>query len=227
VTRPRLLDLFCGAGGASVGYARAGFDVVGVDIVDQPHYPFAFIRADALDVLANARHFDAVHASPPCQWGTAYKRRPDHVRPAPNLIGSVRAGCLAAGVPYAIEQPKVNAAALEADRTITLTGMMFGLDVLRARCFETNVPVVLLPCPDRSRQTPRFPHATNRVNLRRTVEVGAWRISLEVQRIAMGIDWMSRPELSQAIPPAYTEWIGGRLLDALAHGEQLTLEAAL
>mgnify|MGYP007100217830 CR=1 FL=1 len=90
-------------------------------------------------------------------------------------------------------------------------GSSFGLDVQRHRCFESNIPLTAPPC-DHGWQTPRFPPATNRTNLRSTVEVGAWRIPLEVQQEAMGIDWMNGNELCQAIPPAYTEHIGAQLL---------------
>jgi DNA (cytosine-5)-methyltransferase 1 len=223
VMRPRLLDLFCGAGGAAMGYHRAGFDVVGVDIAPQPHYPFEFVQTDALDVLANLSGnsmryslaldmFDAIHASPPCQWGTAYGRRPDHVKDSPNLIPTVRKLLHETGLPYIIEQPETNREHMQAP--VTLCGSSFGLDVRRHRCFELNVAMLAPPC-QHDWQTPRFAPATNRKNLRRTVEVDVWRIPLEVQKKAMGIDWMTRDELSEAIPPAYTEFIGKQLLDHL------------
>lgn len=214
----RALDLFCKAGGASEGYRRAGFTVVGVDVVEQPHYPFDSIEADAITFLRDAQRYGQldeyalIHASPPCQWGTAYGRRPNHVRPSLNLVAEVRELLEATGLPYVIEQPYVNRRALRAP--ITLCGSSFGLDVQRHRCFESNVAMLAPPC-DHSWQTPRFPQATNRTNLRSTVEVGVWRIPLEVQKRAMGIDWMNLEELSEAVPPAYTEWIGSRLLAAL------------
>jgi DNA (cytosine-5)-methyltransferase 1 len=212
--RPRLLDLFCGAGGAAAGYARAGFEIVGVDIKPQPHYPFDFIQMDALEYLDSrgwrvAAAFEAIHASPPCQFGTAYRRRPDHVRPSPNLVHPVRQRLEATGLPHVIEQPWVNRRELWSP--VRMCGSSFRLDVQRHRAFETNFGILPPPC-DHSWQTPRFPHATNRTNLRRTVEVGVWRIPLDVQQRAMGIDWMTREELSEAIPPAYTEHIGRMLL---------------
>lgn len=196
----RALDLFCGAGGASMGLHRAGFDVVGVDVNPQPEYPFTFVQADALTF--DARGFDLVWASPPCQAFTAYRRRREHVAPRPNLIPATRAKLAELGVPTIIEN--VVGAPL-VDPTL-LCGSMFGLDVQRHRIFETSFPVLAPRC-DHGRWTPRFAPATNRANLRRTVEVGVWRIPLDVQQRAMGVHWMRRETLSQAIPPAYSEFL--------------------
>lgn len=197
-----------------MGYHRAGFDVIGVDIEPQPNYPFQFVQANALDWLLGAVHgFEgittpaAIHASPPCQAFTAYKRRRGHVAPRENLIPDVRHWLRRIGLPYVMEN--VQGAPLE--RVVQLCGSSFGLDVRRHRYFESNVPFVVPPC-DHGRQSPRFAPATNRTNLRSTVEVGVWRIPLDVQQRAMGIDWMTRAELSQAIPPAYTEYLGKQLL---------------
>jgi DNA (cytosine-5)-methyltransferase 1 len=218
MSKPRLLDLFCGAGGAGMGYHRAGFEVVGVDIRKQPHYPFEFMRGgalatlDALLALDIGSRFDAIHASPPCQFGTAYKRRPGHVKDSPNLIAVTRLRLRETGLPYVIENNWVNRRHLH--DPVRLCGSAFGLDVQRHRAFESNVSLLPPPC-DHSWQTPRFAHATNRTNLRRTVEVGVWRIPLPVQQAAMGIDWMDLGELSEAIPPAYTEWIGRQLIAAI------------
>jgi DNA (cytosine-5)-methyltransferase 1 len=201
----RALDLFCGAGGVSMGLHRAGFEVTGVDLAPQPRYPFAFVQADALTV--DLAGFDFIWASPPCQAFTAYKRRPEHVAPRPNLIPAVRAKLVKAGIPYVIE----NVPGAPLREPVTLCGSMFGLDVRRHRLFETSVPVLAPPC-DHGSQAPRFAPATNRTNLRRTVEVGVWRIPLAVQQAAMGIDWMELPELSQAIPPAYSEFLARAFL---------------
>lgn len=213
MTRPLLLDLFCGAGGAAMGYHRAGFDVVGVDIDPQPHYPFTFYRRNALDILDvyRLRDVKAVHASPPCQFATAYKRR-GICGDAVNLIPETREMLLQWGLPYVIEN--VDGAKAQLWDPIRCCGSSFGLDVRRHRWFESNVPLVELPCAHEW-QTPRFPPATNRTNLRRTVEVGVYRIPLATQQAAMGIDWMTLRELSQAIPPAYTEHIGRQLIDHL------------
>lgn len=225
MTRPRLLDLFCGAGGAGTGYDRAGFEVVGVDIEPQPNYPFEFVRADALSVLRGMTnypsfsgemwrpgYFAAIHASPPCQKFTAYRRRGGGVGDGyPDLIAPVREQLEQIGLPWVME----NVARSPVRPLVHLCGSSFGLDVQRHRWFETDVPMMSPPCAH-GLQKPRFPCATNRTNLRRTVEIGVWRIPLPVQQQAMGIDWMTLAELTEAIPPAYTEYIGGHLLEVLA-----------
>lgn len=192
-----------------MGYYRAGFDVVGVDTNPQPHYPFPFIRGDALNPPVDLRAFDAIHASPPCQRFSAYRRRGagvgdealDLIAPTRDLLGAV-------GVPYVIE----NVVGAPLRDPVQLCGSSFGLDVRRHRLFESNVALWAVPC-DHSWQTPRFPPATNRTNLRRTVEIGVWRIPIETQQHAMGIDWLTNPTLSQAIPPAYTAFLGEQLIE--------------
>jgi DNA (cytosine-5)-methyltransferase 1 len=214
--RPRALDLFCCAGGASMGLHRAGFDVVGVDIRPQPRYPFQFPQADALTFDLSG--FDFIWASPPCQAFTAYKRRPNHVAPVANLIPNVRHRLrMAVMIPHVIEN--VGSAPLE--EPVMLCGSMFGLDVRRHRFFETGGGFYLdQPHCQHQLQTPRFPPATNRTNLRKTVEVGVWRIPLPVQQAAMGIDWMELEELSQAIPPAYSEHIGRAAIEHIERRRQ-------
>lgn len=203
-TRLRALDLFCGAGGATGGLQRAGFRVTGIDIAAQPNYPGRFIQGDWRAALRqiDPDDFDFIWASPPCLKFTAYRRRKGHVKPAKNLIPGVRRWLKATGKPYVIEN--VPAAGLR--EPFQLCGSSFALDIRRHRHFESNFKVNPPPC-DHSWQTPRFPPAGNRVNLRSTVEVGVWRIPLDVQQRAMGIDWMTRPELSKAVPPAYSEFI--------------------
>ncbi len=201
----KALDLFCCGGGASMGLARAGFEVVGVDIEPRPSYPFTFVQADALTF--DLRGFDLIWASPPCQGFTAYKRRGGHVRPCANLIPAVRDRLQSNGTPYIIE----NVAGAPLQAPVLLCGSMFGLDVRRHRLFETSFPVLAPRC-NHGAQRGSFPQATNRQNRRRTVEVGAWRVPLEVQRAAMGIDWLGTAELSQAIPPAYSEFLARAFL---------------
>jgi DNA (cytosine-5)-methyltransferase 1 len=184
-----------------MGLHRAGFEVVGVDIEPQPRYPFQFCNDDALRFSLDG--FDLIWASPPCQNDTAYKRRPGHVRPVPMLIGKIRSKLALQSSPHIIE----NVPGAPLFNPIQLCGSSFGLDVRRHRLFECSFPVLAPPC-SHGWQTPRFPPASNRKNLRSTVEVGVWRIPLNVQQRAMGIDWMTREELSQAIPPAYAEFLG-------------------
>jgi DNA (cytosine-5)-methyltransferase 1 len=226
-----LIDLFCCAGGAAMGYHRAGFEVFGVDKEPQPRYPFWFHQGDALNVLDTLlsgypvlfRHpdgreremligdFVAAHASPPCQLFTAYRRKGHGVGDGYlNLIPETRGMLEMTLLPWIIEN--VEQAKSELRDPVRVCGSSFELDVRRHRLFESNVPLTVPPC-DHSWQTPRFTPASNRTNLRRTVEVGVWRIPLDVQRKAMGIEWMELRELSEAIPPAYTEWLGRQLLD--------------
>lgn len=210
MSRPRLLDLFSGAGGAGMGYHLAGWEVVGVDIKPQLNYPFEFHQADALSFPLDG--FDAVHASPPCQQFTAYRRRGQGVGDsAPDLIVPIRRRLRVQGAPYVIE----NVPGAPLHQPIQLCGSSFGLDVRRHRWFELGWCNPLAPPCDHGWQTPRFPQATNRSNLRSTVEVGAWRC-VTLAPAAMGIDWMTNAELSQAVPPAYTEWIGSRIMAAAA-----------
>jgi site-specific DNA-cytosine methylase len=208
---PRLLDLFCGAGGAAMGYHRAGFDLVGVDIKPQPRYPFEFYQADALEFCAAHGHeFDAIHASPPCQ---AYAMTPRNLGTAhrhPRLLEPVVAFLRAFGLPYAIENvPKTP---MRPD--VVLCGSMFGLEVRRHRWFELSVAVGdLLPgCRHLGIPIGVYGRGTNkwhREKLGRDTSKDDWRR-------AMGIDWMqTRPELANSIPPAYTEFIGKQLLRAI------------
>lgn len=216
--RPRLLDLYSCAGGAGMGYHRAGFEVVGVDIAPQPRYPFEFHQGDAIAFLLEHGHeFDAIHASPPCQTFTAYgrsdtkgwrERYDDFLAPTRDALRAQR-------TPYVIE----NVVGAPMVDPFMLCGSSFGLNVRRHRLFETSFPILTPPC-DHSWQKPRFKPSSTRTNLRSTVEVGVWRIPLAVQREAMGIDWMELRELSEAIPPAYTEFIGLQLLDHLEHADR-------
>ena len=213
----KLLDLFCCAGGAAVGYHRAGFDeIIGVDIVSQPNYPFGFVQADALEyVVEHGREFDLIHASPPCQAFTKYKNaRPDLPEKYPNLIPQTRSLLMLSGKPYVIENvpgsPLVN--------PVILCGSMFDLDVRRHRLFEMSVFMLTPQCRHSIWPPNRYPGGRSRergharVLCRNTVEIGRWNIPLKIQQDAMGIDWMNLEELSEAIPPAFTEWIGTQML---------------
>ena len=139
MTRPRLLDLFCGAGGAAMGYHRAGFDVVGVDINPQPHYPFAFHQADALEYpLAG---FDAIHASPPCQRFSTMTQRWARSSSRPGPDEPTRSRLRESMLPYVIE----NVAGAPLVGPIRLCGSSFGLPVRRHRLFEMSSPPLLVP----------------------------------------------------------------------------------
>ena len=219
MSRPRLLDLFCGAGGAAMGYARAGFEVVGVDIEPQPNYPFEFHEADALEVLRYRAfpheewgQFDAIHASPPCQaYSTVSGRGRNPQREYPELIEPVRGLLKAAELPYVIENV-IGAPLLDAVR---LCGSSFGLDVRRHRLFECSF-FVMVPGCNHAWQRPRFRSLDSRQKTAATV-VGVhghtnYAGELALRERAMGIDWMTATELTQAIPPAYTEHIGHFLM---------------
>ena len=214
--KPRLLDLFCGAGGAAMGYHRAGFDVVGVDIEPQPHYPFEFIQADVLNLYSDALcEFDAIHASPPCQAYSDLQRRSG--KQYPELIESVRELLEATGLPYVIEN--VPEAPLKAP--IILCGTMFGgLRVIRHRGFECSLTMF---APPHSRSHPLvFTHDKRKSHYGMLdqdtsfVQVtGGGNCTVANKGYAMGIDWMNGAELNEAIPPAYTEFIGTQLLQHL------------
>jgi len=208
---PRLLDLFCGAGGAARGYHRAGFQVIGIDIKPQPRYPFPFWQRDALALPVEwiAKNFDVVHASPPCQHYTVYGNNRAHVRQDhPQLIEPTRSLLDLTRLPYVIE----NVPGAPLHRAIQLCGTSFGIEVRRHRLFESNVWLDEKPC-DHARFTERkYPGSSNRPNGRTVCNIGEWRVPLAVQQRAIGIDWMELPELSQAIPPAYTQYIGAQIM---------------
>jgi DNA (cytosine-5)-methyltransferase 1 len=218
--RPRILDLFCCEGGAGEGYRRAGFEVVGVDKHPMPANPHEFVQADALEYLAEHGHeFDVVHASPPCQlFSVATKawngriRRAEHV----NLIPPVRALLRAWGGPYVIEN--VPGAPLE--NPVQLCGSSFGLAVRRHRLFESNVPIMTPGCAHHLQTEPKYPPTrSDRTRGATVVSVfgagGGRAKNAELWATAMGIDWMTKHGLAQAIPPAYTEFLGGYMLGAL------------
>ena len=216
VNRPRILDLFCGAGGAAMGYHRAGFDVVGVDIAPHFDFPFPMIVGDALEILRNPPawlgHFDAIHASPPCQrYSTATgSNRDKH----PDLIGPVRELLEASGLPYIIE----NVPQAPLRDPATLCGSMFGLMVRRHRAFETSFPIHRDPVCHHSEQGRPVgvygQHPDRKQHLRPDgTQRGTKATSLGHGQRAMGIDWMEWSDLVEAIPPAYTEYIGRQLIE--------------
>jgi DNA (cytosine-5)-methyltransferase 1 len=214
-----LLDLFCGAGGAAVGYDRAGFEVIGVDVEPQPDYPFEFVQDDALGILqrlVDRCSFlippDVIHASPPCQHHTTLAKgcngnQADH----PDLIGRTRALLRRTGLPYVIENV-VTAPLLS---PIMLCGEMFGLGVLRHRLFESNSLLVSPPHRAHRGKVAAWRHGEQFDGPYQAV-YGTGAGTLAEWGEAMGIDWMTtRHSMVEAIPPAYTELIGGQLLGAL------------
>ncbi|WP_329420243.1 DNA methylase [Streptomyces sp. NBC_01693] len=208
--RPRVLDLFCCAGGASMGYYRAGFDVVGVDIVPRPAYPFPFVQSDALDAARElCQEFDLVHYSPPCQASCALTKgtnrgRRNHL----DLIPQVREVCEWYGVPYVIEN--VQGAKLRKD--LLLCGEMFGLSVLRHRYFELGPYWQPRPAPHKPHRGPvrGWRHGIWRDGpYIAAYGKGGGKGSVTEMQQAMGITWTDvHEELTEAIPPAYTQHIG-------------------
>ncbi|MEV6245242.1 DNA methylase [Streptomyces sp. NPDC051742] len=220
--RPLLLDLFCCAGGAATGYRRAGFDVVGVDIAPRPNYPFAFHQADALEYLADLittgeiERFSFVHTSPPCQGkcaltvGTNASRGwgGTHV----DLVPPTRVLLEASGLPYVIEQPNGRA---EIRKDVWLCGEMFSLGVLRHRNFELGRWTAVQPAHPKHRGRVRGwrhgefhdgPYVAAYGN-------GGGKPSVPELQAAMGIDWTDvREELTEAIPPAFSQWLGVQFL---------------
>lgn len=214
---PVLLDLFCGGGGAAMGYHRAGFDVVGVDINPQPRYPFAFIEADAMEVLRDhdLSGYHAIHASPPCQRYSYGVRNKDR---HPDLLGEVRDLLNMTLLPWVIEN--VPGAPMRAD--YVLCGSQFELPGLRRhRLFETSWHgfELVQPCVHTDKVVSVCGHGIPSWNR----ELWDYPTCSEYNKLsqnAMGIDWLSRGLLSEAVPPAYTEFIGRRLMDVVANGVQ-------
>ncbi|MFE2630699.1 DNA methylase [Streptomyces sp. NPDC059374] len=223
--RPLLLDLFSCAGGAAVGYARAGFTVHGCDIADRPNYPFPYHRGDALAhltrliVSGEIRRYAFVHASPPCQHGCALtvgtNASQGWGRAHVDLVAPTRELLDATGLPYVIEQPNGRA---QIRKDLSLCGEMFGLGVIRHRNFELGGWTARQPAhvPHRGRVRYRHgrfydgPYVAAYGN-------GGGKPSIPELQAALGIDWTDvREELTEAIPPAYSEHIGRAYLAQLA-----------
>lgn len=203
----KLLDLFCCAGGASYGYHKAGFEVTGVDLFPQKNYPFKFIQSDAIEyALAHAHEYDVIAASPPCQSYT--KARTIMNRVHPDLVAPTREVLVASGKPYVIE----NVPLAPLIDPILLCGSMFDLRTYRHRLFESNLDLI----------PPAHPkHVAKVTKMGRTPVDGEFMhvvgnfSGVKLARQAMGIDWMIRNELSEAIPPAYTEYLGKQIMELI------------
>lgn len=218
----RILDAFCKAGGAGMGYKRAGFEVIGVDIEPQPNFPFAFIQGDAVEYIKSHWHeFDAIHASPPCQKFSRVqslgRARNGTYREHTDWIEATRAVLQYADIPYVIE----NVMGAPLREPIVLCGVMFpALRVYRHRGFECSFPI---EAPRHTPHNDRTPSAGNGKSPKGYISVcGSGGVrgmnSKEIVSYwgyAMGIEWMTRSELAQAIPPAYTEYVGRALLKYL------------
>lgn len=212
----KILDLYCGAGGAAKGYADAGFEVIGVDINPQPDYPYEFIQASALLTHRLFKEVNAIHGSPPCQRDAAITKgtnqRLRHTYP--DLYGSTRNLLEASGKPYVIENPA-------ARPDVVLCGEMFGLRVIRHRNFELG---------GWSTPQPEMPkHRGKVIGVRHGKRItepegyyyavygnGGYKGTVPQWQAAMGIDWTdNRKSIAEAIPPAYTRYIGGELIKHL------------
>ena len=202
MSKPVLLDLFCGAGGAAMGYHRAGFDVVGVDINPQPRYPFTFVQADALTYPLGG--FKAIHASPVCKGYSVANNA--HKREYPRMIPEVYARLAASGLPFIIE----NVPTAPMPGAIILCGSMFDLRVIRHRAFWSNM-LLFANGPCRHKGTVKGGYYVTVVG--HSPQRHQPPAPIAVRKAAMGIEWMNRDELSQAIPPAYTEWLGRQLIE--------------
>lgn len=217
VARPKLLDLYCGAGGAGYGYYLAGFDVTGVDKFPQPqHRPeMKFIQADALEVLSDmdfCRQFDVIHASPVCKRYSVTASL--HGREYPDDIPAVREKLKAIRRPYVIEN--VPGAPLE--NYVVLCGTMFGLKVIRHRLFECEPQIMFPPVAcNCSGGTNSHRGYSSFAKGAKYITVAGKNYAADDGREAMGIEWMTREYLSQAIPPAYTKWLGEQMLLSLRH----------
>jgi DNA (cytosine-5)-methyltransferase 1 len=215
--KPRLLDLFCGAGGSAKGYQRAGFYVVGVDIKPQPHYcGDEFHQADALTYPLDG--FDAYHASPPCQAYVDFNSKGKKENNHPRLIEPIRARLETTGKPYVIEN--IHMAPLKAH--ILMCGSMFNLRVRRHRYFEAPcLPLLPLPCCNHSMKVSTgeligvYARGGHGPRHGKNIREPSPRSAQCTPEQAMGIDWMTKYELTQAIPPAYTEYIGKYLMQAI------------
>jgi DNA (cytosine-5)-methyltransferase 1 len=206
----KLLDLYCGGGGASYGYEQAGFDVTGIDIHEQKRYRGRFIKSDAIEYLkAHWREYDAVHASPPCQ---AYSMASMQFRVAGkeyvDLIAPTRKALIETGLPYIIENvpgsPLIN--------PIELCGAMFGLRTYRHRLFESNFEIQV---PEHPKHIAKNAKMGRRAKPEEFIQYVGHFPDVKIVQSVTGLTWLSGVELSQSIPPQYTKFIGCQLYNLL------------
>lgn len=217
----RLLDLYCGAGGAAVGYHRAGFShITGIDTRNQPRYPFDYIQADALEYLAAHGHeYDAIHASPPCQAFVALAKVSTGQNNHPDLLTPTLAALQPLTTPWVVEN--VETAPMPA--TVILCGSSFNLKVRRHRKFASNIFIPAKPCQHKDQPyvigvygsgagaRGHFRWDPQRKKMRNFGRQA--RYTAEASDAMGGLDWMVRREMNEAVPPAYTEYIGRYLLE--------------
>lgn len=210
---PTCLDLFCKAGGTSVGYHQAGFRVTGVDIAPQKNFPLDFIQADALEyVMAHWHEYDFIAASPPCQKYSRLTASAPSQNEHPDLIAAVREALIYSGKPYVIE----NVVGAPLRNPIMLCGQMFGLMTFRHRLFESNIP---LTAPEHE------PHRLKAPKTSRVPKHGeVWSFyghfsGVKEANLAMGIGWMTQAEMAQAVPPEYTRYIGRQIMNSSLEGK--------
>lgn len=207
----------CKAGGTSMGYHMSGFHVIGVDIEPQKRYPFEFIQMDALSISPSFifDHFHVVAASPPCQLYSVTRGINPHID-YPDLVEPTRDLLQETGLPYCME----NVVRAPLQYPVQLCGSSFGLRVRRHRWFESNVSIVGSKC-DHSWQKRHMPYHTSKGQPTGVVGVfGGGQNLGEGEyikwQVAMGIDWMSKREMAQAIPPAYTLHLGKQIYASLS-----------
>lgn len=224
----KLLDVFCGAGGAAMGYYRAGFtEIIGIDNKPQPNYPFDFVRMDFVDLFTVPypvfwQDADLIHASPPCQAYSVLAKRNGNADEHPRFINALRDMLDSTNRDWVIE----NVMGAPLFEPLFLCGTMFGLRVIRHRLFEFSYSI-------HQRGLPTSPaHPKHRLVYTRDKRKGHYGLldefvdpvsvngggncSVAAARDAMGIDWMTKAELNEAVPPAYTEWIGKRLIECIS-----------
>lgn len=210
----RLLDLYCGIGGAGKGYMDAGFEVVGVDIEPQPDYPAEFHQSDAVDFLMEHHsEFDFVHASPPCQYHSALTKGTNAGRVYLDLVPRTRDALLEVGVPYIME----NVAGATIRKDLFLCGEMFGLNVLRHRYFETSLDLDQPFHPKHRGRTRGWRHGEYFDGPYIAVYgKGGGKGSVPEWQDAMGIHWTNkRKGIAEAIPPKYTQYLGRQIRQQL------------